>query len=107
MLCVWRQDMVNRPDADPQSVRALVDTLVQQSPHKQRYQTAAVINAWNEHLPPNLQGHVRCSGFKDHTLYAVAETATFKHALLLMKKQLLAKLQTTCGEGVVKAIVIR
>jgi predicted nucleic acid-binding Zn ribbon protein len=85
---------------------ALLGELVEEQGWTARAKAADVMARWPDLVGPDIAEHCTPTSLRDGTLVLVAESTAWATQLRLLQRQLLSRLRTRLGDGVVHRITI-
>lgn len=91
---------------DPQALGSLVGRLAQAPGWQAHVGAATVINSWDTIVGPDVAAHARPTGLDEGILYVAAESTAWATQLRYVQGQILAKIATAVGNGVVTQLKI-
>ena len=95
-----------RSGRDPELLGSALDKLVTESGWEKETAMAKVLNSWAEIVGAEIADHCVPAGFDAGTLRLTAESTAWATKLRLLQSQILAKIASEIGDGIVLKISI-
>ena len=95
-----------RSGRDPELLGSALDKLVTESGWEKETAMAKVLNSWAEIVGAEIADHCVPAGFNAGTLRLTAESTAWATQLRLLQSQILAKIASEIGDGIVLKISI-
>ena len=95
-----------RSGRDPELLGSALDKLVTESGWEKETAMAKVLNSWAEIVGAEIADHCVPAGFDEGTLRLTAESTAWATQLRLLQSQILAKIASEIGDGIVLKISI-
>jgi predicted nucleic acid-binding Zn ribbon protein len=95
-----------RSGRDPELLGSALDKLVTESGWEKETAMAKVLNSWAEIVGAEIADHCVPAGFDAGTLRLTAESTAWATQLRLLQSQILAKIASEIGDGIVLKISI-
>lgn len=93
-------------DRDPQLFGALTNALTKQRGWAPMVSEGTVLGRWPQVVGEDIASHAEPTGLRDGVLSISAESTAWATQLRMMQSQILAKIATAVGDGVVKSLRI-
>ena len=95
-----------RSGRDPELLGSAVERLVIESGWEKESSMAKLINSWPQIVGPEIADHCVPAGFDEGTLRLTAESTAWATQLRMLNSQIMVKIATEVGDGVVTTISI-
>jgi predicted nucleic acid-binding Zn ribbon protein len=91
----------------PAPLRSVMSNILAGTPIGQRLREARIWTVWEEAVGPTVAGKARPVQFRDGILTVAVTSAPWLQQLTFMKKDLVAALNSRCGEELVREIFLK
>ena len=95
-----------RSGRDPELLGSALDKLVTESGWERETAMAKVLNSWDDIVGAEIADHCVPAGFEEGTLRLTAESTAWATQLRILQSQILAKIASEIGDGLVLKISI-
>jgi predicted nucleic acid-binding Zn ribbon protein len=88
------------------TLKQALDKLLETYKLKKKFDETSILNAWPEIMGPTIASRTTSLYIKDRKLFIKVESSVIKHELMLMRNQILERLNEYVGQTVVEEVVL-